>query len=70
MFAFFMLLNFAVLFGWLIWVTRRMAENTERRRRDPEDRRLRNLRVFWIGMFFWGLFLGCWYVIYLAQHVP
>ena len=65
-----MLILFAFLFVWLIWVTRRMAENAELRHRYPGERYLKVVRVFWIGLFFWGVFLGCLYVIFLAWNVP
>lgn len=70
MFTLLMLLSFVALFAWLVWITRKIAENAELRRRRPGDRKLKNMRTCLIGFFFWGLFLGCWYVIFLAQHVP
>jgi hypothetical protein len=65
-----MLLSFVAQVVWLILVTWKMKENAELRRLYPEDRKLKNIRAFLIGLFFWGLFLGCWYVVYLARNVP
>ena len=66
----FMLLIFTGLVVWLIWVTRRMEENAEFRRRYPGERYLKVVRLVWIGLFCWGLFLGCLYVIFLARNAP
>lgn len=66
----FILLMFMILFVWLIWVTRRMGENAEFRRCYPGERYLKLVRVVWIGLFCWGLFLGSLYVIFLARNAP
>jgi hypothetical protein len=66
----FILLIFMILFVWLLWVTRRMDENAEFRRRYPGERYLKLVRVVWSGLFCWGLFLGSLYVIFLARNAP
>lgn len=64
------LIIFAGLFTWLIWLTRRIKENAELRRRYPDERQFRIMGMVWMGLFWWGLALGVWYIIYLARHAP